>query len=102
MPQSHRQETGDTAYPGAVPMGRTGIGYPIPAAAGYQEPRTFEPMAACGLKGSTVLWGVSFRKVSAKRKASCRRRDQAWVSISPTASATARSPQRLWERPRYL
>src|SRR4029077_10453152 len=25
------KKTGDTAYPGAVPMGRTGIGYPIPA-----------------------------------------------------------------------
>ena len=39
--------------------------------------------------------GVSFRKVSAKRKASCRRRDQAWVSISHTVSAPVRI--RLWK-----
>ena len=62
MPQYHRQETGDTAYPGAVPMEWTGIGYPVPAAAGYQEPRTIEPLAARGFKGSAVLLGCLFSK----------------------------------------
>jgi len=29
---------------------------------GYQEPRTFEPMAARGFKGSAVLLGCLFSK----------------------------------------
>src|ERR1700724_447088 len=55
MPQYHRQETGDTAYPGAVPMGRTGIGYPIPAP-GTANLRTYGRMRPqgfhCAMGGS--------------------------------------------------
>ena len=59
MPQSHRQETGDTAYPGAVAMGRTGIGYPIPAAAGLPGTANLRTYGRTRLQRFRCAIGVS-------------------------------------------
>ena len=70
--------------------------YRQPRVTRNREPSNLWPHAAS--KVPLCYGGVSFRKVSAKRKASGRRRDQASVSITHTVSAIVRI--RLWERPR--